>query len=114
MQQRDVASVVDIIEAARLAISFIANADRGAFDENLMMQSAVIRQIEVMGEAAKRLSQEFRDGNDDIPWRRIAGMRDILIHAYDHVDPDEVWNVVITALPELLNKLESIIEKMQE
>ena len=53
MRQRDVSSIIDIIEAARLAVSFVADADRGTFDENLMMQSAVIRQIEIIGEAAK-------------------------------------------------------------
>jgi uncharacterized protein with HEPN domain len=57
-----------------------------------MCQSAIIRQLEIIGEATKHLSAAFRGNHPDIPWQKMAGMRDILIHAYDAVDLDEVWN----------------------
>ena len=55
------------------------------------MQDALIRCLEVMGEAVKRISPELREQHSDLPWRGMAGMRDLLIHAYDRVDLDEVW-----------------------
>uniref|UniRef100_A0A831UH28 DUF86 domain-containing protein n=1 Tax=Geobacter metallireducens TaxID=28232 RepID=A0A831UH28_GEOME len=113
MKPRDLASLVDIIEAARLAQSFLAGIDRDNFDSNLLIQSAVIRQIEVMGEATKRLSEAFRNDHPHVPWRKIAGMRDILIHAYDHVDPDEVWNAVTVAMPGLLEQLELLLKSQR-
>lgn len=110
MKPRDLASLIDIIEAARLTQSFLAGIGKSDFDSNLMVQSAVIRQIEVMGEATKRLSESFRNDHPHVPWRKIAGMRDILIHAYDHVDPDEVWNAVTVAMPGLLEQLELLLK----
>ncbi len=109
MQPRDLASLADILEAARLAVSFVQGVNKDAFDNNLMMQSAVIRQIEIMGEATKRLSEGFRVEHQGIPWKNIAGMRDILIHAYDHVDPDEVWNAVQRAIPDLIRQIEALL-----
>jgi uncharacterized protein with HEPN domain len=108
MQPRDPSSLADILEAASLACSFVAGVDRKAFDDSLLIQSAVIRQIEIVGEATKRPSEEFRAAHPHIPWRNMAGMRDILVHAYDHVDPDEVWNVVNDSLPELVGRLREL------
>ena len=83
--------------------------DQGAFDKDLKTQSAVIRQLEIIGEATKRLSEEFRGQHPEIRWRQIAGMRDILIHAYDHVDVNEVWHVTQTSIPELIANVKLLI-----
>jgi uncharacterized protein with HEPN domain len=79
------------------------------FEFDTMMQDAVMRNLEVMGEAAKQVSQATRDQHPDIPWRRIAGMRDVLIHDYMGVDIDEVWNVVENNLAELKAQLLQIL-----
>jgi len=74
-----------------------------------MCQSAVIWQLEIIGEATKRLSIPFRDNHPDIPWQKMAGMRDILIHAYDAVDLDEVWNAANQSIPRLIEQLEPFV-----
>lgn len=71
--------------------------------------SAILYQIAVIGEATKRLSQEFRQQHPEIPWRDIAGMRDVLLHKYDQVDFDVIWDVVQSKLPELLTLLEPLL-----
>ncbi len=102
MPPRDAASLLDLLEAAKLVQSFVEGIDRQGFERDPMRQSAVIRQIEIIGEAAKRLSREFRAGHSEVPWREVAGMRDILIHAYDHVDLDEVWAAATVSIPVLV------------
>ncbi|MBU4485130.1 DUF86 domain-containing protein [bacterium] len=74
-------------------------------------QDAVIRQLEVIGEATKNISNEFREKNTDIPWRRMAGLRDILIHEYMGVDIMAVWNVTQQDLPPLKAYLEKYLHK---
>lgn len=64
-------------------------------------QDAVIRNFEIIGEAAKRLSEGVQIRTPDIPWRRVAGFRDVLIHDYSGVDFEEVWNVIENELPNL-------------
>ena len=90
MRRDDDAILLDIKHAASLVARFLARKDKAAFLDDELTQSAVLHQILVLGEAAKRLSSEFRAGHPDVPWSDMAGMRDRLIHAYEAVDLDEV------------------------
>ncbi|MGD0540361.1 MAG: DUF86 domain-containing protein [Tepidisphaeraceae bacterium] len=75
-------------------------------------QDATVRQLEIIGEATKKLSEPLRKRYPDIPWRRIAGLRDVLIHRYMGVDLDSVWEVAHKDLPELRRKIEDIAREM--
>lgn len=72
-------------------------------------QLAVERQLEILGEATKRLSMDFREYHPQIPWRQIAGLRDVLIHRYDDVNPDILWETVAVAVPALLTALAGLV-----
>ena len=82
-------------------IDHYANRGRDVFESDSMVQDAVIRNLEVIGEAVKSLGESFRGQHPEIPWSSIAGMRDRLIHHYFQVDLDLVWNVVVKHLPPL-------------
>jgi uncharacterized protein with HEPN domain len=105
---RDDAVLLDIVKAARLAQAFTQGFDKPAFLGDLKTQSAVLHQLLVVGEAVKRLSQQFRDQYPAIPWKAIAGMRNILIHHYDTVDLDEVWKTVSVDVAALIAFVESV------
>ena len=109
MSPRDQDYVVDILSAARLIRMFLMDRERDGFETDLMCQSAVIRQLEIIGEATKRLSITFKANHPDIPWQKMAGMRDILIHAYDAVDLNEVWNASTQSIPQLIQQLEPLV-----
>ena len=90
MNGRDREALSDILGVLDRALGFpIANLQ--TLEETDYLQDALIRCLEVIGEATKRLSQDFRDRHPEVPWRAMAGMRDLLIHAYDRVDLEEVW-----------------------
>jgi uncharacterized protein with HEPN domain len=78
-----------------------SNGGHEEFAASPLRQDAIIRQLEIVGEASKRLSTDLRDANPAIPWRRICGLRDILIHNYMGVDLDALWSIVQTGIPAL-------------
>jgi len=105
---RDRDALYDILEAIRRIASYTADMDREAFAEAPAIQDAVIRRFEIIGEASKRLSKEFRESHPDIPWDRMAGMRDRVIHGYDTVDLDVVWKTARADLPALESRIAQI------
>lgn len=104
--RRDDATVLDILAAARAAIEFLGDLSADDLLRDAKTQSAILHQLLVIGEASKRVSAEFRARHSDVPWRAMAGMRDKLVHEYDDVDLDEVWNTVVRDLPNLVAALE--------
>jgi len=101
----DLVYVDDILEAMQKIKRFCKGMREKDFAENEMMRDAVVRNLEIIGEAASRLSASFRNKHKEIEWRKIIGMRNRIIHAYDVVDYKIVWNVVKADLPELEEKL---------
>jgi uncharacterized protein with HEPN domain len=82
---------------------------RDAFMAAPMVQDAVVRNFEIIGEATKRLSAEVKARQPQVPWREVARFRDILIHDYERVDYLEVWNIVQNHLPELHRAVEALL-----
>jgi len=78
-----------------------------------MRQSAVIHQLMVIGEAAKHISQQFKDDHSEVPWKDMAGMRDILIHAYRRINLDEVWIAATVDVPDLIRQIEPLMPSNQ-
>ncbi len=105
---RDEAAALDILTAACAAVEFLGDLTVDQLLRDARTQSAILHQLLVIGEAAKRVSLEYRAEHSDIPWRAMAGMRDKLVHEYDDVDLDEVWNTVKRDLPNLIGVLERI------
>ena len=111
---RDDATLLDILKAGRLVVEFKGNLAKNAFLRDIKTQSAILHQLLVIGEAVKRLSEDFRAEHPEIPWIRIAGMRDKLIHQYDAVDLDEVWKTVTKDIAPLISFLERLVPRERE
>jgi uncharacterized protein with HEPN domain len=100
--------IEDILEAIERIEEYTPNMDFESFASDKKTVDAVIRNLEVMGEAAKGISDDFKIDNPEINWKGIAGMRDKLIHGYFSVDPEIVWETIQKRLPELKDQLNKI------
>src|SRR5262245_46662742 len=96
---RDLAWVLDMVQAAQKAIEYARGLNEELFRNSGLHQDAILRQLTIVGEAAKRVSAEFRAGHTKVPWRQIAGFRDVVVHDYSRVDLQEVWRIVQEDLP---------------
>lgn len=109
MKKDDLVYVNHIMDSIKDIEEFVSGADNKKFQEDKMLKYAVVRCIEIIGEASKNFSTEFKKKHADIPWKEITGMRDKVIHDYGGVDYNLVWMVVQKDMPVLKKKLKSIL-----
>ena len=101
----------DILEAINDIETFLKNTDFKKFQSDNMRRNAVVRSLEIIGEAARNIPEELRSQYKDIPWKRMAGMRDKLIHGYFGVDYESVWAVATERISEIKQPLEKMIKE---
>jgi uncharacterized protein with HEPN domain len=106
---RDQQSIQDIWNAAQEILSFTAGMDYESLVSDRRTQAAVLYEILIVGEAANRLSSEFRSQHSTVPWKDIIGMRNILVHQYDQIDTEVVWDVICRDIPELINLIQPLL-----
>ena len=100
----DIANCISRIEAYTLT-------GKNDFMQNSIIQDAAVRKLEIISEAAKCLSKEFKSSHSEVPWRQISGLRDVLIHNYGRVDLAEVWQIVEQNLPEPKKQIQALLDQ---
>lgn len=103
----------DIVKSCNFIMEYIQGKTKEDFDKSNELQDAVIRRLEIIGEAVKRLPQEFREQHQEIKWKGPAGMRDVLIHMYDEVETDQVWETIINVLPPFKSQIEQLLQHLE-
>ena len=98
--------MADILDTAD-ELALVVAAGREAFDENVLHIRAVERLLEIVGEASTALSGDFKDAHPGVQWHDISALRILLAHHYHRVDPDQVWQIAATSVPELARRLRS-------
>lgn len=111
MYKDDSTRIMHMIDSANEALTFIKGKERKDLDKNRMLVLSLVKSIEIIGEAASKISEEFKSKYPDIPWRDIVGMRNRLIHVYFDIDYDIVWKTVNDELPLLIQELSKVFSK---
>ena len=105
--QRDLQFLLDMLQSAELIETYTSHCSKEEFVENIQLQDAVIRRLLIVDEAARRVSEAKRQVLSNISWQEINGMRNRLVHEYDDVNLDIVWNVIQSEIPTLIEELKT-------
>ncbi|EKD80382.1 MAG: protein of unknown function DUF86 [uncultured bacterium] len=101
----------DILESITLIDSYMSNVEHDAFLTNRQLQDAVVKRLEVIGEAVKRLDKDFRESHPELPWKGMVGLRDVLVHDYDKVILEALWQLIhngdLQSVKDQINKIHS-------
>jgi uncharacterized protein with HEPN domain len=108
MPKDDLVYIGHMLDTSQKALVFVQDKSREDFDNDEVLRIALTHLLQVIGESARRVSQNFREDNPQIPWKAIVGMRTKVVHDYLDVDEDIVWDTITKELPKLLSALERI------
>ena len=111
MQRDDIVYVQHILDAARKAISFSKERKREDLDTDEMFALSLVRLLEIIGEAASSVSANFRNKHPCIPWKKMIGMRNRLVHGYFDINLDIVWDTIMEDLPPLVRNMEKVVPR---
>jgi uncharacterized protein with HEPN domain len=109
MRAEDRIRLLHMTEAAQTALKFVAGKQKSDLQFDQMLLFAVVRAIEILGEAANKVSEDLQSANSSIPWRAMVGMRNRLVHADFDVDTEMVWKTLQSEIPELLSALQALL-----
>ena len=112
MSRDNKSSLIDILNACESIGRFIQSKTKDDFYNDEMIQEAVIRKIEIIGEASNRISDELKNKFPDLPWRKMRDMRNILIHMYDELEI--IWDTAKKDIPRLKDQIETIMPKLED
>lgn len=108
-EAKDAAHLWDMLDAARAIERFVKSRVLSDYLADRMLRGAVERHIEIIGEAANRVSLAFREAHPEIPWQRIIAQRNVLVHEYGEIDDALIWRVATTRIPDLIGQIEQIM-----
>jgi uncharacterized protein with HEPN domain len=111
-RHEDAVRLRHLLDASRKARAFTRGRVRADLDRDEMLGLAVVRLLEIIGEAARAVSDDFKEEHPEIPWKAIVGARNRMIHRYFDVDLDIVWEIVETDLPDVVSKVEALLDEI--
>ena len=113
-RRKDRVRLLHMLDAARRSVSFAASRSRSDLDEDDIQTLGLIKSIEVIGEAANQINESTRKLFPEVPWQALVGMRNRMVHGYDTIDLEIVWETVRNSLPPLIQQLESALDRLED
>jgi uncharacterized protein with HEPN domain len=106
----DLTYVGDVLDAIKRIEGYLRGVDKDTFEDNLMMQDAVMHQIEIIGEASNRISDEFQEKHPELPWIQMRAIRNKIVHDYREVNLEVIWDTAKNDLPPLKKQIKRLLE----
>lgn len=113
MVEKDLVRLQHMLDSAKAILSFVKGQRRANLDSNRLLTSGILREFEILGEAANQISKKLKTQHPELPWKQLIGMRNRLIHAYFDIDHDIIWKTIREYLPSFVKQLEKIISQVE-
>lgn len=104
--------IEDIVDSIELVEKYIGDTSKEKLENNQKLKDSIVRRLEIIGEAVKNIPDDFREKYPEVPWKKIAGFRDIIIHTYFDIDSDILWDIIKKDLPDLKQNIQKIKKEL--